>query len=275
MRTPVSLQKQRLQRPPRGFTLVELLVVVAIIAVLVAILLPSLSKARDRARRTSCGVNLRSLAQAELTYASTNADTFTAAAAGNSPHDEDWVWWQTNRIANVSQHGLGPYMNLTTVNIQGMTSCKFLFCPNDTLSLHANNYPFSYSKNWMINCYPAPFPNEEKSYSRTSQISNPSTILFYEESEMTIDDGFGSVWHATSATLQYTNLATTRHDLSHAKTTPDRMSGTTCPNSGAISGVAFIDGHVEFLPRSQIHIRVHAVGNLADFAGAPDPVFRP
>ncbi|HNO78049.1 MAG TPA: type II secretion system protein [Phycisphaerae bacterium] len=53
-----------------GFTLVELLVVVSIIALLVAILLPSLSKARQQAKRLACLANIRGIAQASLTYSS-------------------------------------------------------------------------------------------------------------------------------------------------------------------------------------------------------------
>ncbi len=59
-------------RPLQGFTLVELMVVTAIIALLIAILLPSLRQARNAARLTACGSNLRQLAAGATTYASDN-----------------------------------------------------------------------------------------------------------------------------------------------------------------------------------------------------------
>lgn len=54
--------------PGRGFTLIEVLVVVAIIALLVSILLPSLARAREQARRTLCSSNLHQIGVALLTY---------------------------------------------------------------------------------------------------------------------------------------------------------------------------------------------------------------
>jgi prepilin-type N-terminal cleavage/methylation domain-containing protein len=57
-------------RPHRAFTLVELLVVVAIIGVLIALLLPAIQAAREAARRAQCANNLRQLTHAIINYES-------------------------------------------------------------------------------------------------------------------------------------------------------------------------------------------------------------
>src|SRR3981081_2479427 len=56
----------------RGFTLVELLVVIAIIAILIGLLLPAVQAARESARKSQCGSNMKQLALAFSHYVDAN-----------------------------------------------------------------------------------------------------------------------------------------------------------------------------------------------------------
>lgn len=99
-------------RRPRGFTLVELLVVVAIIAALVALLLPAVQAARGAARRTQCGSNLRQVGLAIGHFCDAHRGRFPYTAH-NEAGDETQSWIYT----------IGPFMeNVDAVRI----------CPDDT-----------------------------------------------------------------------------------------------------------------------------------------------
>jgi prepilin-type N-terminal cleavage/methylation domain-containing protein/prepilin-type processing-associated H-X9-DG protein len=92
-------------RKTRGFTLIELLVVVAIIAVLISILLPSLARAREMARRSVCAANLKGLGTSATLYSEENKQVFPTAA-----HDPQYT--SADQATNV-----GAYANFSDGDI--------------------------------------------------------------------------------------------------------------------------------------------------------------
>jgi prepilin-type N-terminal cleavage/methylation domain-containing protein len=74
-----------------GFTLVELLVVIGIIAILIAMLLPALQRAREAANRAACLSNLRTIGQTMLIYAHENKDQIPLGTIKERYQEAYWL----------------------------------------------------------------------------------------------------------------------------------------------------------------------------------------
>jgi prepilin-type N-terminal cleavage/methylation domain-containing protein len=163
-----------------GFTLVELLVVIGIIAVLVALLLPALQKAREQAKLVQCGAQLRQVALAARAYAAENRDAippwaldngsrfyttyrntsdgaYTASIAGESGvqlaevRAWNWPWWMNAQTSStempVARVGAGIGRLVVTGHLKGaffrVQQCPAVYDAETTERAQEKNYHFN------------------------------------------------------------------------------------------------------------------------------------
>ncbi|MFQ5574037.1 MAG: prepilin-type N-terminal cleavage/methylation domain-containing protein [Terriglobia bacterium] len=123
---------RRLVKKEKGFTLVELMVVILIIAILVAIAIPVYNTARSSAKNKSCKGNLRTMDGAIQTYHS-DTDTWPTALGDLDP---DYVRevpdcpWETGATDCYALSGSGSTLSVT---------CTDASCPGDASGTGATN----------------------------------------------------------------------------------------------------------------------------------------
>ena len=136
----------RARRRRVGFTLVELLVVIGIIALLISILMPALARAKDHANRAKCLSNLRQIGQAFVMYMNENKGAFPYGARGNEAYMEDWISWQITAPAagppNRGTPRTKPGLEYSALyRYLGQPQDALFQCPSDDVNGHPSASP--------------------------------------------------------------------------------------------------------------------------------------
>jgi prepilin-type N-terminal cleavage/methylation domain-containing protein/prepilin-type processing-associated H-X9-DG protein len=201
----------RIQKIKRGFTLVELLVVIAIIAILAAMLLPALSKAKQRAQTIICMNNLKQLNVCMHLYVVDNNDhfvpnnsiaSFTLVMTTNGPV---YVWtslpggsWLPDVDASTE---FDPSNIVNGLLFQYNKSLPIYHCPADLSTLESSSQLRwrSYNLSQSVNGYPQGDPEYFQSipaWTKYTEVRHPipsELFVFIDESAETIQDAdFGS-----------------------------------------------------------------------------------
>jgi prepilin-type N-terminal cleavage/methylation domain-containing protein/prepilin-type processing-associated H-X9-DG protein len=199
-----------------GFTLVELLVVIGIIAILVAILLPALAKARAAAQTVACKSNLKQLVQATVMFANEHGGHLPKAENNAGPTVMGWntligASWGLEWPQFSWEYAILKYVN----NNKGVFRCpadpepKNRFPGTDPLA----NIPGSYRYNWSNESYGgSKDPNTAYTTcifisAKLSQIKpTDAAIIFFDGSGSRYD---GIIWTDPAMHLNFVNMKST------------------------------------------------------------------
>jgi len=220
----------------RGFTLTELLAVIAIVGILSAIIIPSVTAVRRSSQKTLCSSNLRQVAQAYLMYFSDNKNKM-----GNESKNSDGT---TTCIYSPLQRNLGYSL--------------YLGAPDKAAHVDTEVSPLALTTEFKTKFALSPAKNNAY-YSTTSYWNNPHvwTASSRSNSLYSASDVNGSVGPLEPARTSM--LAVVDHDFLQAgdgsiylwQWTPERFEYY----GGVSTSLAFFDGHVESTSKDRLSAR--------------------
>lgn len=266
----------------RGFTLVELLVVIGVILLLIALLLPAARRSVEAGRQVTCLNHMRQIAQAALMYCQDNDGTFPGMCGLDPPLPHEWVYWESKLGAPYNDPTRSPIMRYLGSHSIGATpdptqaDLTVLRCPSDDWQSHTEgmvehptlgNYPFSYAINiftatWLLQ--PSPGGWLKNSFApvipafRLSEVKNLSqTMFFLEEDPRYIDDG---TFMNVAASFGWSEPASYVHDTNRSGfIAPQPYAGVDKNNldHARRTNVVFCDGHGDFVTQEFLEEQAH------------------
>lgn len=232
----------------RAFTLIELLVVIAIIAILAALLLPVLSRAKEKARATTCLNNMRQIGIASTLYTGEFRDIIVPMASVVNPVPADrlipyqqYLWWPDI---------LRPY----TKGGPKLYSCPDVFPTQAGVTL-TNLFGIGMNFN-ELGVFPDNVDPATGPFVRVSSVRIPSaTVMFADSayvdnvSETNADKWIASInrpnyWEGYGVWLFVTPAARNNQWNRNAVRVFNRHSG--------LANCAFVDGHVKAMKSSAL-----------------------
>lgn len=169
-----------------GFTLIEVLVVIAIIAVLAALLLPAVARAKRQARRVQCIGNQKQLATAWLLYVTDHSD-WVVGNGGNIDPDPSLKRWVQGSFVNASANATDQYILSPTYAqfAPYIRTIRIYVCPTDRDTVRVGGVEHSTKRSYSLNAYAG---WQDRWDTRMTPVSagSPTHRIFKKHSQMSV-----------------------------------------------------------------------------------------